>query len=290
MAAKVPLDKLRQEIDAIDRSLHELLVRRTEISRKVGQAKGSAKATMRPGREAVVLRQLLKLPNGPLSKAVMVRIWREIFAASLAQQGPFQVTVEAQPGNDSLMALARDHFGVETPIIEESSAVRVINAVEQGEASVGLLSSLDTDSKDPWWRHLARRNKNVPRVLARLPFAKPAASLNATSRVDGMIIGLAKPEESGRDRSLLVLELSAQVSRSAIKTKLESAGFVAGETAVWYDDPDRWLHAFEVEGFVTREDDRLRDLANNLGEIYNDFSVIGAYAEPLTEEELALDH
>ncbi|MGO1120373.1 chorismate mutase [Rhodovibrionaceae bacterium A322] len=284
MAAKVPLDKLRQEIDEIDRSLQELLVRRTEVSRKVGQAKGSSKATMRPGREAVVLRQLLSLPSGSLSKAVLVRIWREIFAASLAQQGPFQVTVEAQEDNGALMGLARDHFGVETPIIEETSAVRVINAVEQGTASVGLLSHLDTDSQDPWWRHLFRRGDTVPRVLARLPFAK-----TAKSTADGLMIGLAVPEESGHDRSLLVVELSAQVSRSAMKSKLETAGFVAGETAVWYDDPDRWLHAFEVTGFVTEEDARLSDLAKALGDIYGGAMVIGAYADPLSAEELASD-
>ena len=64
----------------------------------------------------------------------MVRLWREIFAASSALQGGFSVAVHALgPGH---ARLARQHFGALTPLRSHPSAARALAAVAEGPRSV----------------------------------------------------------------------------------------------------------------------------------------------------------
>lgn len=282
--ANPALEDLRREIDEIDNRLHDLLMRRTEISRQVGRTK-SGRAVVKPGREAQVLRRLLARHRGSLPKSVLVRIWREIFSDSLAQQGPFSVSVLGAEGEPSLRGLARDHYGVLTPIGEQGSPVRVISDVAEGKASLGVLPPCDADLEAPWWRHLARDGASVPRVVARLPFAEPA-SPNANGAT-ALVVALSSLEETGADRSLLVVETEEDVSRSAFRTLLGKIGLTVRETQMWSDGGDAWLHFAEVEGFVDPEGDWLARLAEVSGGKQPRGWVIGAHTVPLSPEELA---
>jgi chorismate mutase len=52
------MDRLREEIEAIDRSLIELIARRVDLAREVGRAKRAAGLpTLDPAREAAVVRR-----------------------------------------------------------------------------------------------------------------------------------------------------------------------------------------------------------------------------------------
>jgi chorismate mutase len=282
------LEDLRREIDEIDGQLHALLIRRIEVSDRIREAKGG-KAAMRPGREAQVLRRLVADHRGTMPKAVLIRLWREIISASLFQQGAFSVAVMADReamGGGGLGGLARDHFGVLAPIAEQGSAVRVINAVSEGDAGVGVLPLPDADAPDPWWRYLARAGERAPRIVARLPVAA-AASPHAHNGLNALVIGLCAPEETGNDRSFLVVEAVEQVSRSAFKDMLIKAGLSVRETALWQEDPAYWLHYAEVEGFLADGDPRVAELIEaSSGRLCASW-VIGAYPVPFTEKDLA---
>ena len=62
------LDELRREIDRIDAAMHDLLMQRTAVVEEVGRAKarenpagaGTRPQFFRPGREALVLRNLIE--------------------------------------------------------------------------------------------------------------------------------------------------------------------------------------------------------------------------------------
>lgn len=57
-AATAELDRLRGEIEALDRSLVELIARRVQLAREVGAAKRAAhRPTLDPTREAAVVRR-----------------------------------------------------------------------------------------------------------------------------------------------------------------------------------------------------------------------------------------
>ena len=83
------LAEVRERIDGIDTQIQGLIAERARWARQVGQAKGPLKAAIdyyRPEREAQVLRQVLDRNTGPLSDEVLLRLFREIMSACLAQR------------------------------------------------------------------------------------------------------------------------------------------------------------------------------------------------------------
>ena len=81
-AAQNPLSELRRQIDEIDTALHDLIMRRTEVVQKIAAVKGSNGGAFHlPGREAEVMRRLVRRHQGAFPKAALVRIWRELISA-----------------------------------------------------------------------------------------------------------------------------------------------------------------------------------------------------------------
>src|SRR5258708_38630665 len=77
------LDDLRREIDEIDDSLHDLLIRRTAVSLDIAKVKAPANGgnrgfagSMRPGRGAALLRRLLARHRGKLTPSISGSISR----------------------------------------------------------------------------------------------------------------------------------------------------------------------------------------------------------------------
>ncbi len=278
------LTRLRRQIDDIDDQIHDLLMQRTEVAGKIGALKGAAAGHMRPGREATVLRRLIARHRGDLPRALIVRIWREIFSANTALQGPLAVAVYAPEGTFGYRNLARDHFGWRTPMTAFRSAAQVLEAVSDGKASVGVLPVPHGDETEPWWRNLARDRDEVPRIIARLPFAVLDAP-----RGDGpeaLAIGLAAPEPTEHDRSYLAIETGDVISRSQLKEILTAAGLDALDIQAC-DDGGRSLHLVEVEGFMAADDNRLGQLLElSEGRLARAWA-IGGFAVPLSLDEMA---
>ncbi len=277
------LARLRRQIDDIDDQVHDLLMQRTDVAGKIGALKNGA-GHMRPGREATVLRRLIARHKGALPRALIVRIWREIFSANTALQGPLAVAVYAPEGTFGYRNLARDHFGWRTPMTAFRSAAQVLEAVSDGKASVGVLPVPHGDETEPWWRNLARDGGELPRIVARLPFAVLDAP-----RGDGpeaLAIGLAAPEPTDRDHSYLTVETGEVISRSQLMEILTASGLGALDIQAC-DEGGRSLHLVEVEGFVAADDERLAQLLElSEGRLAHAWAV-GGFAVPLSLEEMA---
>lgn len=282
------LETLRGEIDQIDSELHDLLMRRTQVSRAISRAKGPGTLSFRPAREIQVLRRLLSRHQGPLPKAVLIRIWREILSDSLAQQGGFSVAACVPQGGPSLVGVARDHFGVLTPVLERQSPSRVFNSVAEGECALGLLPPPEGDSPEAWWRFLAQGGapggEPVPRIIGRLPLA-PAASPSAND-AEALIIALSEPEPSGADHSYMVLEAAAQLSRSGAKALIEKADFPVYDIIQWGSEDEGHLLLVEIADFIAREDPRLDLLVGMSSEHFSGCWLIGSYPLPFDEPDL----
>jgi len=277
------LARLRRQIDDIDDQVHDLLMQRTDVAGKIGALKNGA-GHMRPGREATVLRRLIARHKGALPRALIVRIWREIFSANTALQGPLAVAVYAPEGTFGYRNLARDHFGWRTPMTAFRSAAQVLEAVSDGKASVGVLPVPHGDETEPWWRNLTRDGAEMPRIIARLPFAVLDAP-----RGDGpeaLAIGLAAPEPTDRDHSYLTVETGEVISRSQLMEILTASGLGALDIQAC-DEGGRSLHLVEVEGFVAADDERLAQLLElSEGRLAHAWAV-GGFAVPLSLEEMA---
>jgi len=280
------LDELRRKIDEIDDELHDLLMRRTEIVAEIGALKKSDHTpALRPGREAAILRRLMARHKGPLPRPLIVRIWRELLSGTIAMQVDFAVAVFAPDASPGYWDIARDHYGSHTPMTAYSTAVQVLRAVTEGEASVGVLPIPQDGEAEPWWPHLASTDPATPRIIARLPFAGRG---NARSEdAEALAIGRADIEGTGADRSLLVIDTSREMSRGRLLSALKSGGFEPSFLAAVERGPNLDADLLELEGIVRAEDHPLRDALRPLGEAAGGLSFLGGYARPLTSQEIS---
>ena len=135
------LGELRQRIDGIDRHIQELIAERALFANQVGKAKGKLAAAVdyyRPEREAQVLRRVVDRNDGPLNDEVLVRLFREIMSACLAQQEPLKIGFLGPEGTHSQQAVYK-HFGHSIHGLPLSTIEEVFQEVEAGDADFGVV-------------------------------------------------------------------------------------------------------------------------------------------------------
>ncbi|ROU05862.1 prephenate dehydratase [Lysobacter enzymogenes] len=141
-AGAVPdLATLRTRIDGIDRHIQQLIAERAQFANQVGKAKGKLAAAVdyyRPEREAQVLRRVVDRNDGPLNDEVLVRLFREIMSACLAQQEPLKIGFLGPEGTHSQQAVYK-HFGHSIHGLPLSSIEEVFQEVEAGNADFGVV-------------------------------------------------------------------------------------------------------------------------------------------------------
>lgn len=269
------LAALRAELDRIDDGIHDLLMRRAEVVGLVGASadKAASGVALRPGREAAIIRRLLGRHSGRLPPHAVVRLWRELLAATTAMQRPFMIAV----GGADLTAVAREHFGVLTPLRVHASPAQAIAAVSSGAASVAVLA-LPTQDEAPgsaWWTTLPRQDQPRLHVIGRLPFWTPRGE--GAPAAQALVVGAIAPDASGQDRALIALELDRAVSHARLTAALAAAD-LAPNALILRRDPDRPALALaEVDGLLTEADPRLARL-----DTLRPPFVLGGYAIPLT--------
>src|SRR6478609_442461 len=139
---KPELESIRGKIDAVDRELHELINRRAELARAVGVSKhasGHLVDFYRPEREAEVLRMALaRNDKGPLRDEEVLRLFREIMSACLAQEKPLKVAYLGPEGTYAQSAVLK-HFGHSVRALALTSIDEVFQEVQAGNADFGVV-------------------------------------------------------------------------------------------------------------------------------------------------------
>jgi chorismate mutase len=286
MATALPtLADLRRRIDELDDALHDVLMERSAVVESVGRLKRvDATPPLRPGREAQILRRLLTRHCGAFPKPILVRLWRELLAGSLAIQADLRIAVYAPEKSAGLWDLARDHYGSQTAMSGFRSTGEVLRAIADGRATLGILPVPGRGEVEPWWRFLAGGEAPVLRIIARLPFG---ALGNARSDDgDAFVVGAIEPEESGADCSLFVIETGDDVSRTRFLNALAGVGPVSVLAAT---DAEGGVatQLVEFEGWIAGDDARLKDALGALGDRLLRCTWLGGYAQPLSAAELA---
>ena len=276
------LNALRREIDEIDDSIHDLLMQRAAVVERVGAAKrGAAAAFVRPGREAQVLRRILARHRGRFPAAAVVHIWREIFAALTALQGPYSVAVHQPEGGPDTRRLARAHFGAATPITSLAHAGHVLAAVSDGSASVGVLPLPEEDAEEPWWRYLLSDRPDRARIVARLPAV--VESDPRRDRVGALVVACVAFEDTGGDHSYLDFQAQEQISRVRLQTALSDVGLAQLFYSAWRDDdhPVGWHHLVELPGHLDEDDAAIQRLVAHFEPKIDRIDALGGYPAPL---------
>lgn len=284
--ADAKLEALRAKIDEIDDALHELIIRRVEVTEAVGQLKSATGGlTFRPSREAMVLRRRLARHRGAFPKAGVARIWREIIGGTLCLQGPFAVAVFATPDYPGYWDLARDHFGVQPAYTGCSTVNQVVHLVAENPAAVGILPWPHEGHPEPWWRQIVSADPNTVRIIGRLPFA--GRGRGRGENYQAAVIGRFPVEPSGDDCSLLAVETDADVSRERLRTALAFVGQRLDVIAVWRSRAEEFgLHLVQVDGVVEPRGPQLQDFLERAKPIVRRATVIGSFAVALTPAEM----
>jgi len=139
--ARPDLAAIRARIDQIDAGLHELINERARYAQQVGISKHADGHTVdfyRPEREAEVLRAALKRNKGPLRDEEILRLFREIMSACLAQQEPLKVAFLGPEGTFTQQAVYKQ-FGHSVRALALLSIEEVFHEVEAGSADFGVV-------------------------------------------------------------------------------------------------------------------------------------------------------
>ncbi|MBM4213014.1 MAG: prephenate dehydratase [Gammaproteobacteria bacterium] len=144
--AQPAIEGLRGRIDDVDRRLHALLNERARLARQVGVSKGKEERLVdfyRPEREAQVLRMALERnaasrASGALRDEEVVRLFREIMSACLAQEEPLKIGFLGPEGTFSQTAVYK-HFGHSARALALATIDEVFHEVEAGHADFGVV-------------------------------------------------------------------------------------------------------------------------------------------------------
>ena len=139
---------LRRRIDDVDARIHEMLNERARLARLVGISKsreGRLVDFYRPEREAEVLRLALERNarareggEGVLRDEEILRLFREIMSACLAQEEPLKVAFLGPEGTFSQTAVHK-HFGHSVRALPLGSIDEVFHEVEAANADFGVV-------------------------------------------------------------------------------------------------------------------------------------------------------
>jgi len=273
------LASLRAELDGIDDTLHDLLMRRAEVvDALVASRLKTPGVALRPGREAQIIRRLLDRHHGKLPAASVVRIWRELLAATTAMQGAHVIAVCETDAGGSYTQAAREHFGALTAMRMHSSPAQALADVSNGNATAAVLP-MPSETETPraaWWTALLHKDEPRIQVIARLPFWAPRPE--GAPAVQAMVIAAFAPDPSGNDRSLLGLEMALDVSRARLTAAVIAADLQPEQIILRRDQGAQVAHALvEVSGNVEEGDPRLTRIAALLRRPV----VLGGYAMPV---------
>jgi chorismate mutase/prephenate dehydratase len=133
------LKPLREQIDALDRQILDLLNQRARVAEQVGHVKAETNAPVfRPEREAQVLRKVADLNQGPLHSGDIQTIFREVMSACRALEKRVTVAYLGPAGTFSEQAVYQQ-FGRAVEGLPCASIDEVFRAAEAGTADFGVV-------------------------------------------------------------------------------------------------------------------------------------------------------
>lgn len=292
---KQALDKFRQEIDAIDDQIHDLLMHRTNVVHEVARTKNEwikrdggkldndghpvPSLAMRPEREASIFRRLKARHSGGLPFHVIIQLWRELINAKTRLQGPLAISL--YHGDEIILPfgsreLARAAYGAATTLNERPAPFDVLDDVMKIPGVIGVLPEPREGEPEPWWPNLLdfddlSAEHGPPRIIARLPCVEGEAS--APSYPVAWTIACFDQMDSGDDTSLFILG-GSQAGGDVIEAAFREKGIEARVR-----DTKGGLVFIEASHFVGSGDARLEALYKDLGAHF--LRHVGGFANPI---------
>jgi chorismate mutase/prephenate dehydratase len=133
------LSHFRDQIDAIDDQILELISKRADLAIEVGKFKKKHKQDLYvPTREVAILQRLEQKNPGPLPKSAVRSVFREIISGSLSLEYKLRVVYLGPQGTFTHMA-ALEKFGRQADLHALRTISAIFEDVERGRSQYGVV-------------------------------------------------------------------------------------------------------------------------------------------------------
>ena len=133
------LEKLRKEIDQLDKMIAELISKRQGLSNKILKAKGG-KFTYDPVREKKVMEKIFSYDINP---KLAERIWRQIIAYNLSTQKKLKI---GHLGDDKFsIAAYESYFGPYFEIVDFKNVAELMDAINNKIIDTAIIEKSQFD-------------------------------------------------------------------------------------------------------------------------------------------------
>jgi chorismate mutase/prephenate dehydratase len=220
---------LRQQIDALDRQLLDMLNKRAHLAEQVGDIKrAEGSPFFRPDRVAQVLEKIQQLNPGPLKNNHVAAIWREIMSACLALEAPQRVAVLGPIGTFCEQA-AIEYFGSAAELIYCNNFDEVFHATAAGTAQYGVVG-VENSTEGAVARSLDLFLRTPVHVVGEVSLLVRHNQLRQSPTRDGVDLLLAHPQALGQCQNWLTQHLP-NAERRAVSSNAEGARLAATNPA-----------------------------------------------------------
>jgi chorismate mutase len=275
-----PLTAFRQQIDALDDKIIDLFRERIGLIAKVGEWKRATfpgECPIRAGREAEMVRRVMeKFEGSQFSPVAAAAMWRILIGSSVCVESPLSLSIYAPEREDMLFWLAREYFGPTLPVTRQGHINRVIGDVKDRKVSIGVVPTLQSDDTSNWWSGLLAQDG--PKIFARIPFVSDGIPGKYHA---ALAIAHIRPEASGNDVSLVVLDADHNVSQNKLQSTFAKENLQARWISITSPDASTRRHLIELKGFITLEDPVMKTFLTDLGSSVLNIIYLGSYALPI---------
>ena len=220
---------LRQQIDALDRQLLDMLNRRAHLAERVGDIKrAEGSLFFRPARVAQVLEKIQQLNPGPLKNTHVAAIWREIMSACLALEALQRVAVLGPIGTFCEQA-AIEYFGSAAELIFCNNFDEVFHATAAGTAQYGVVG-VENSTEGAVARSLDLFLRTPVHVIGEVSLLVRHNLLRQSPWLQGVEVVLAHPQALGQCQNWLTQHLP-NAERRAVSSNAEGARLAATNPA-----------------------------------------------------------
>jgi chorismate mutase / prephenate dehydratase len=230
MTIEHKLKPLREQIDAIDAQILELLNRRARVAQEVGHVKAETSAPVfRPEREAQVLRSMAGRNHGPLDSSDVQTIFREIMSACRALERRVTVAYLGPAGTFSEQAVYQQ-FGSAVEGMPCSSIDEVFRAAEAGTADFGVVP-VENSSEGAINRTLDLLLQTSLLISGELSIPVHHSLMSQSGAMDGVTRICAHSQALAQCQVWLNLNCP-NIERQAVASNGEAARMAAADPAV----------------------------------------------------------
>lgn len=301
---------IRKQIDALDEQILELLNQRAKAAQAVGVIKLDYDLdgpVLKPEREAMVIRRLQALNQGPFTEQAIDAVWTQIISTCRGLESVLTVAYLGPQGSFSEQA-ALEHFGHAVTRVRCDSFDEVFRAVEAGQADVGMVP-VENSTEGAVNRTLDLLLNSPLKVLGERSLKIHHNLMTQSGTLDGVTRVMAHPQALAQCQAWLTQHYP-KLARDAASSNGEAARIasqdptvaaIAGATAAqaWdlqvvasgiQDDPQnrtRFLAVGAIETLPSGQDKTSIILAvpNRAGAVYDMLAPLAANKVSMTRLE-----